>query len=78
MAGDRIGTVVTAVPHTERAGPRVLVVHSGRAGCGLAAVPVDQIESVDHEGRRLVLHDQSVNLQQAAPRGARHRTLTHA
>ena len=77
MAGDRIGMVVTLVPRTDRTDPS-LIVHSGLVSCGLGVVPLDQIETVDHSGRRLVLHDQPVNLQQGAPSGARDRIPARA
>ena len=72
LAGDIIGKVVTVVPRTKRASSR-LIVHSEPASCGLAAVPLDEIETIDHQGRRLVLHDQPLTSQQLASSGARAR-----
>lgn len=69
VAGDEIGTVIIDMPRTERADAS-LIVGTDLLSCGLAAIPLGQIETVDHNGRRVVLRDRPVNLQRAAASGA--------
>jgi hypothetical protein len=69
VAGDSIGTVIIDVPRTERADAS-LIVGTDLVSCGLAAIPIGQIKTVDHKRRRVVLRDRPVNMQRVAASGA--------
>lgn len=77
-AEGRIGNVAAVLTRTDRMEPGVLVMRTGLVGCGLAVVPVEQIETVDHERRRLLLRDEAVTSQEEAPSRACERVLTRA
>jgi hypothetical protein len=50
----RVGSVAAVLPSTRTDGAGVLIVHSGPT-CGLSAMPFDEVEGVDVQGRRLVV-----------------------
>jgi hypothetical protein len=55
MRDARIGSVAAVVPRTGRDERGLLIVRSDPLSCRLSAVPVDEVETVDPEHRRIVL-----------------------
>jgi hypothetical protein len=62
----RIGSVAVVLPRAGRGASGALLVHESPNSCRLVTVPFDAVESVDREGRRLLLRER-------APAGARDR-----
>jgi hypothetical protein len=55
LRAGRIGSVAAVLPATGRDERGVLIVRSDPLSCRLSAVPVDEVETVDLEHRRIVL-----------------------
>jgi hypothetical protein len=53
-----VGRVAAVVPSKDQNADGVLIVHSGPS-CSLSALPFDEVEGVDVDGRRLVVRTSS-------------------
>jgi hypothetical protein len=67
----RIGSVAVVLPRAGRDASGALLVHESPNSCRLVTVPFDTVESVDREGRRVLLRE-------GAPAGARDRVVSDA
>jgi hypothetical protein len=66
----RTGSVAAVLPRAGRDSTGVLLVHQSSLSCRLIAIPFDEVELVDREGKRVLLRER-------APRRARRRTISH-
>jgi hypothetical protein len=69
--GRRIGSVAAVLPRAGLGATGALLVHESPTSCRLVTVPLDAVESVDREGRRVLLRE-------GAPPGARDRVGSDA
>jgi hypothetical protein len=67
----RIGSVAVVLPGAGRGASGALLLQGSPNSCRLVTVPFDAVESVDREGRRVLLRE-------GAPAGARDRVASDA